>query len=285
MLLEERDEQTSREGIARRRPVDGVDRRWCRTRDLLPVLVQYGAFGAQRHRQEAVASCHGFQLVLVHDGQVGVDRDRPCRCGIEAEDTFALLPRGLDGRARDLQLTQDRVVLGERYLPQVAVRARRDDDLRVTGVVDEDQRDARRIVRLCDLERDAGLPQPRKRFDGLGVSTDRADHGHLRAEPGARDGLIRTLPAGKPREGGSAERLARAREALAARHQVEVDRPDDGDAGRQAASARRSSMVDPRSVSCRSNSPAQRDERSGEASRLAAVASPSRARTSTASSR
>ncbi len=53
----------------------------------------------------------------------------------------------------------------------------------------------------------------------------------------------------------------------------------------QAASARRSSTVDPRSVSRRSNSPAQSDVRSGWASRLAAVASPSSARTSTASSR
>ena len=54
---------------------------------------------------------------------------------------------------------------------------------------------------------------------------------------------------------------------------------------RQAASARRSSTVDPRSVSWRSKRPAHSDERSGAASRLAAVVSPSRARTSTASSR
>jgi hypothetical protein len=53
----------------------------------------------------------------------------------------------------------------------------------------------------------------------------------------------------------------------------------------QAARARRSSTVDPRSVSRRSKSPAQSEERSGTASRLAAVARPSRARTSTASSR
>ena len=53
----------------------------------------------------------------------------------------------------------------------------------------------------------------------------------------------------------------------------------------QAARARRSSTVDPSSVSRRSKRPAQRDDRSGTASRLAAVASPSSARTSTASSR
>ena len=52
-----------------------------------------------------------------------------------------------------------------------------------------------------------------------------------------------------------------------------------------AAKALRSSTVEPRSVSRRSKSPAQSDERSGAASRLAAVVSPSRARTSTASSR
>ena len=56
-------------------------------------------------------------------------------------------------------------------------------------------------------------------------------------------------------------------------------------AAAQAASARRSSTVEPRSVSRRSNSPAQSEDRSGAASRLAAVERPSRARTSTASSR
>ena len=53
----------------------------------------------------------------------------------------------------------------------------------------------------------------------------------------------------------------------------------------QAASARRSSTVEPSSVSRRSKRPAHSDERSGAASRLAAVVSPSSARTRTASSR
>lgn len=52
-----------------------------------------------------------------------------------------------------------------------------------------------------------------------------------------------------------------------------------------AARARRSSTVDPSSVSRRSNSPAQSDERSGAASRAAAEPRPSSARTRTASSR
>jgi hypothetical protein len=56
-------------------------------------------------------------------------------------------------------------------------------------------------------------------------------------------------------------------------------------AAAQAARARRSSTVEPRSVSRRSNRPAQSEERSGAASMLAAVARPSSARTSTASSR
>ena len=146
----------------------------------------------------------------------------------------APLPRGLDGRVRDLQLAEDRIVLGKRDLPQVAVRARRDDDLRLTGGVDEDQRDARRLVRLCELERDAGVRSPASASSAIGVSTDRADHRHLRAEPRARDGLVRALPAGKARERRVGHGLARAREALAARDEVEVDRPDDGDARRQA---------------------------------------------------
>ncbi len=52
-----------------------------------------------------------------------------------------------------------------------------------------------------------------------------------------------------------------------------------------AARARRSSTVELRSVSRRSKRPAQSEARSGTASMLAAVASPSSARTSTASSR
>jgi Glycosyl hydrolase family 99 len=54
---------------------------------------------------------------------------------------------------------------------------------------------------------------------------------------------------------------------------------------RQAASARRSSTVEPSNVSRRSKSPAQRDDRSGAAPKLAAVPRPSSARTRTASSR
>ncbi len=53
----------------------------------------------------------------------------------------------------------------------------------------------------------------------------------------------------------------------------------------QAASARRSSTVEPSSVSRRSKRPAQSDERSGVLSRRAASARPSSARTRTASSR
>ena len=135
------------------------------------------------------------------------------------------------------------------------------------------------------LERDARLAQPRESFVGERVLPDCADHRHLGAEPRARDRLVRAFPARVAREGRARDRLTRPRQALAARDEVEVDRPDDRDAGLQAASARRSSTVEPSSVSRRSKRPAQSDERSGAASRLAAVASPSSARTSTASSR
>ena len=82
---------------------------------------------------------------------------------------------------------------------------------------------------------DARLPQLRERLVGEVVRTDRAEQRDVRAEAGARDRLVRPLPARNARERRTRHGLARPRESLAARHEIEVDRPDDDDARRHGA--------------------------------------------------
>ena len=53
--LEQRDEQAGGEGVAGRGAVDDLDLRRRRARDLLAVLEQDRALGAERERDEAVA--------------------------------------------------------------------------------------------------------------------------------------------------------------------------------------------------------------------------------------
>ena len=52
--LEQRDEEAGGEGIARGRPVDRLDHRWCRPCDLLAVVEQHRALGTEREGDEAV---------------------------------------------------------------------------------------------------------------------------------------------------------------------------------------------------------------------------------------
>ena len=283
--FEQRDEEARGERVSGGGPVDGVDGRRCCPRDLLPVLAEHGALGTERDRDEPVAPQQALELVPVDDGEIGVDCNRATRRGVEAEDARASLPRAHDYRVRNLELAENRVVLGNRDLADVAIGAGRDDDLRLARRVDQDRRDAGRLVGLRDLECDACAAKTGERLVGERIRADRTDHRHGRPEARARDSLICALSARVAREGRIRDRLAGPWEPLAPRDQVEVDRPDDGDPWSQAASARRSSTVEPSSVSRRSKSPAHSDERSGQASRLAAVARPSSARTRTASSR
>ena len=226
-----------------------------------------------------------LELVAVHDRDVRIHRDRSRRGCVQAEDARARLPRREHRGVGDLELAENGVVRGKLDLAERRVRAGSDDDLVLTGGVDEDESDPGRLLARVELQRDVGGAQPGERFLRERIAADRADERHVRAQSRARDRLVRALPAGHARERGSGHGLARSRQALAPRDEVEVDRPDDRDSWLHAARARRSSTVELKSVSRRSKSPAQSDERSGGASRLAAVARPSSARTSTASSR
>ena len=159
-----------------------------------------------------------------------------------------------------------------------------------------------------EVEFHIGLDERRQRLVRERVVSHGCDQANLGAEPGGSESLVGALTARNAGEGRAGDSLARPRQTLAPRDEIEVDRPDDrdprrhspscqleaGDFGqtvrsdrtcRYAASARTSSTVEPSSVSRRSNSPAQRDVRSGARSRRAASVSPSSARTRTASSR
>ena len=108
--LEQRDEQACGERVSCRGSVDGVDRRRSGACSLLAVVEEDSALFAQRERDEAVAPHERFELVPVDDRQVGIDGDRPGRCGVEAEEADALLPGGKNRLVGHLELTQDGVV-------------------------------------------------------------------------------------------------------------------------------------------------------------------------------
>ena len=88
--LEQRDEEAGGEGVAGGRAVDRVDGRRLGAGDLLPVLEQHRALGAERDRDEAVAAPQRLELVAVDDREVGrrasigarrrrVEAEEPCR--------------------------------------------------------------------------------------------------------------------------------------------------------------------------------------------------------------
>ena len=183
-------------------------------------------------------------LGLVDDDEAGaldeVVRERPRRGGVQADEAAAAA-RGLrDGRERDLELDEHAVV-GERLVvgeDDAVVRARRDDDLVLAGVVDDDRGEARRAVRdphaahVDPLGRELAPAQLPVR-----VVPDRAEHAHARAEPRGRDGLVRALAAGDLGEPRAADRLARPRQPLGAQHEVDVDRADHGERRRRVRPA------------------------------------------------
>ncbi len=227
--LEPRDEQAGGERVSGGGAVDGVDRRRLGAGDLLPVLEQDRALGAERDGDDAVAPPQHLELVAVDDGQVGVDVDRPCGRGVEAEEAGRPLPRAAHGLVRDLELRQHGVARRQLEVLQLGVRAGRDRDLVLAARVDEDQRDAGR-----SLDARGGERQPlfgRQRLVGEDVRPDRADERHLRPEPRAGDGLVRALAALDARKRGVGDRLPRPRQPLDAGDEVEVDAADDGDRG------------------------------------------------------
>ena len=165
--------------------------------------------------------------------------------------------------------------------PETASDRPWEDDVVVEGP-GEDLRLPRAGRLAPDLAEAGGVARARARDRGRAAHRLRSRA--LRVGDGTAP-CARRLARRPPRLGRGELPDRRAEEARRSARRLGEDRPDDRDPRSHAASARRSSTVEPRSVSWRSKSPAQSDERSGSASRLAAVARPSSARTSTASSR
>ena len=183
----------------------------------------------EREGNETVGTRERLELEAVDDGEVRVDRDPPGRRGIEAEHSRRLLPGGDDGVIGDLLLTQDRVGRCQVEAADERVCPRRDDDRRLSLRIDGDQRNPRRLVDLAEIERDPGLTQARQSLSGERIPPDGCHHADICAEPGARDGLVGALASREPFERRPGDGLAGARKHLAARDEVEVDRPDDRD--------------------------------------------------------
>ena len=178
--------------------------------------------------------------MLVDDGKVGVDRQRPRGRGIEAEETGASLPRGEHRFVGHLELAEHGVVRWQLDSAELPVRPGRHRDRRLPGPVDLDQRHARLRVELVELERDARLAEPRERLVGEHVPPDGRDHRHVRAEARAGDCLVRALSPGNAGERRAADGLARVGEVVDLRDEIEVDGADDDDPWSHAAIVRRS---------------------------------------------
>ena len=85
-----------------------------------------------------------------------------------------------------------------------------------------------KVARVVELELDVGAQQSRKSLIRRRIGADGADQPNPSTEPCGSHGLVRTLATREPLERGAGDRLPGPRQALDARNEVEVDRPDDG---------------------------------------------------------
>ena len=221
--LEQADDEAGRERVAGGGAVDGVDGGRGGSGDLSPVLEERGAVGPVGDGHELPG---GDDLVLepVDDQQVGDDVDRPRGRRVEGEER-RVPRRSVHDLVRHLELAEHRSA--SEVGAHVRVRAGHDDDLVLTVVGDEDQRDPRRPG-VLDRELDARFAEAGERLVGERIGADRPDHAHTRAETGRRDRLVRPLAAGEAPEARPRDRLAGTGKPFDARDEVEVDRPDDG---------------------------------------------------------
>ena len=219
-----------------------------------------------------------LELVAVDDGEVGVDGDRARRRGVEAERCPPPAPRRETTASSGISSWQSTAsAAAARRSPSVAFAPGRDDDRRL----------ARRVDRISATPVGASrLAQPRARRRPRAARRAprrRTRRGRRRRPASRRRRAARRRPPGsRPCRPGRARSVAPVTVSPGrgsrshARDEVEVDRADDDDRWRRvtraqasptAASAHaqgpRSSTVEPSSVSRRSKSPAQSEERSG----------------------
>jgi len=131
-----------------------------------------------------------------------------------------------DDGVRHLELTEHGA--SRRRRAHVGVGPRDDDDLVLTVVRDEDQRDPG-LASSGHVELNACADEAGKSLVGKGIVADRADHADTGAELRGRNRLVCALAAGIPGEARSGHRLTCARQRADPRDEVEVDRSDDGE--------------------------------------------------------
>ena len=139
---------------------------------------------------------------------------------------------------RYFELADDHIGGGEeRFVPldrrgrHVGVAAGDDHDRILAGVVDDDQRHARRR-RRARAERRANdrlrfQPAPERR--AVRIVADKTEHRDVRAEPGRRDRLVAALAARRLRERMAGEGFARLRQARRPGDEVHVQAADHDD--------------------------------------------------------
>ena len=235
--LEQRDDEAGGERVARGGAVHRLDRRRRRAGDLAAVL-ESTAPSAPSVTATSLPARDDLVLEAVDDQQVRLDVDRPRRRGVEREERR---PRAA---ASDDRRRAPRAGRARRPRPRRGVdgrvRARHDDDLVLAVVVDEDQRDARSSPACSSVELDAGRARARERL--VGEARRRPTAPTIRTR---RRAARRRPPGSRPCRPGSAcearagDRLARPRQPLDARDEVEVDRADDGELDRHGALRRR----------------------------------------------
>ncbi len=235
--LQQRDHQRGTERVAGGGSVHGLDAGRGGAGELAAVLEQDRALGAEREREQPAVFAEGLALVCVDDDEVGVGRQRAIRAlpargrGVEAE--VGRLGRGRGDRGvGDLQLADHRVDVPDRDVlrAQPAVGAGGDDDrVLAAALLDDDQRDAALALVAHHARGVDAVALQRAQHELVGA--DAPDEAHPRAEPRGGEGLVGALAASDAFELGVGDGLAGARQALAARDEVNVRGAHDGDAG------------------------------------------------------
>ena len=134
-----------------------------------PVFDQHGALGSVGDGDEPAAR-DDLVLEPVDDEQVGLEVDPPGGRSVE-DDERGGLRRGEHGLVRHLELAQQRAL--DRPRCHERVRAGRDDDLRLAGGVDVDERDAG-LPHALELELDARRFEARERLGAANSSSPTA---------------------------------------------------------------------------------------------------------------
>jgi uncharacterized HhH-GPD family protein len=227
--LEQRHDQCGAEGVTSGGAVNRPHARRAGSRNLLAAVEQHCPVGPKGERDQPSARPSELVLVAVDDQKIRLDRQPGSRRrGVQAEERCtSSCPR--HGVRRYLQLTHDSVSFTDLDVAwqQPPVRTRRNDDHVVAVRIHENQRDAGFPVVANDAARVDSLALQRTQHEI--VAPDPPYEPHARTESGRRDRLVGALSPGDAFKHGIRDRLAETRQALAARHVIDVCRTDHRD--------------------------------------------------------